>query len=110
MATGLGSIMPEEGMKALTQIVAHPDMDHIAVIKAEEALLKKSGIETKKAKVQRVSVKIAPKHSAIKEDALPRIKEKIMESCGDILKVDKNEVDSDIPFSEYGVDSITGME
>jgi polyketide synthase PksN len=109
---GLGSIVPEEGMEAITQITAHSDLDHIAVIKAEEALLKKSGIETKNREIKKKSIKkmVTPNHATTKEEIVKRIKEKIINSCSEILKVDRKEVDSDISFSEYGVDSITGMK
>ena len=111
-ATGLESIEPEEGMEAIHSFLSSPDLEQIIVIKATDALLKQIGIhkESPSKVIEPIYLPVKESKGENTRDIRSAIKEAIIENIGDVLKVPSGEVESDMAFSEYGVDSITGME
>lgn len=116
-AAGLHSISPAEGMEAVRCIAAVSGWSHSIVLKAEEATLREAGIETEEEAIPLPRKKSAPQPAVLEAAAAPvpaeelrrRVEEQVASSLAEVLKVGSDEVDYDVPFSDYGVDSITGL-
>jgi acyl carrier protein len=131
-AAGLISIMPEEGMEAVKRIISQSCLEQVVVFKAEPHVLRMAniGISHKNDDKQQGTAaggqitfaqeksgkdygrnQVPPPISAFDEADLQRYtQEKTVQCIATALKVECGEVDCEIQFSEYGVDSITGVE
>lgn len=131
-ATGLISITPEEGMEAIKRIVSQDRLNQVIVLKAESHLLRRAniGLRNKTATYQQEIESVpettfeketlrkgigrnlvSPQRSSLDEDDLKQFtEERTIQCIAEALKIGIEEVDREIQFSEYGVDSITGLE
>jgi polyketide synthase PksN len=131
-SAGLISIMPEEGMEVIKRIVYQDRLIQVIVFKAEPYVLKMANIglgqktdnsaygtesvlkntfDNKTIIKQSGKKLIFSEKSSFDEDDLRHyVEEKTVQCIAEALKIDINEVDRDNQFSEYGVDSITGLK
>ncbi len=122
---GMLSIQPEEGMEAIERILAEKAVSQVIVLKAKPFLLKQTDI-IDNAKPEKSSDQEAEQVNVTSpfevsnsggfdrgrnnNNLLKHLKVRIVQCIAEVLKVEAGEVDNSTSFSDYGVDSITGME
>jgi len=131
-STGLISISPEEGMEAIKRIVSQDSLNQVIVLKAEPHLLRMAniGLRKKTDSYQQEAEKVleenfeketiqkgsgrnpvsAQRRSFDEDDLKQFTEDQTVQCIAGALKIEIGEVDREIQFSEYGVDSITGLE
>ncbi|BCJ93988.1 hypothetical protein acsn021_15570 [Anaerocolumna cellulosilytica] len=110
---GMLSILPEEGMEAIKRIMSNKEVGQAVVLKAKSFLLEQTDIIEHKVSAAGFEQPQSHKSSLVNTeemDKLGHIKLSIMNCLSEVLKVEAYEIDTSSPFSDYGVDSITGME
>ncbi len=122
---GMLSIQPEEGMEAIERILAEKAVSQVIVLKAKPFLLKQTDIidnakPEKSSDQEAEQVNVTSPFEASNpggfdkgrnnNNLLKHLKVRIVQCIAEVLKVEAGEVDNSTSFSDYGVDSITGME
>jgi polyketide synthase PksN len=109
---GMLSISPEEGMEAIKRIMSNAEIGQAVVLKAKPFLLEQTDVIEYKVSAAGFEKPSEPQNSLVhtEELALSHIKSCIINCLSEVLKVEDYEIDTSSPFSDYGVDSITGME
>jgi len=108
-AFGIGSIEPEEGMEAVRRILVHP-VTQVMPFKATDQFLTSVGIHRQVLKGNPEAADDV-RGIPIKPESIESIIEKIVaESLRNVLGLSGKPIDKRKQFSEYGVDSVMGIE
>jgi len=97
---GLGSIEPDEGMASL-QVLVNSEMRQVALIKTLKTLNVKHGLPQRSVGVEHADVKGT--------DVAGYIRKIITGTLSDELRMDAAVIGNDAPLTDYGVDSIVGV-
>lgn len=117
---GLLSIEPNEGMEAVARVIAHRT-EQVLALKATPALLQlmthvsekndRSARSLETHPLPAYAPKLARTEAMMNEDELrDAVENVILNALGDVLHMDKGDLDTNAPYTDFGVDSVLSIE